>query len=392
MSMASSTSYSVAVMPTSVGRGLLRWAVLGAVGVIALILALTHSTVAGAQAPANCIPINFGTCVANGTAYSTGTVGTNVGTTTTSNTGFPGNAAVSGPYFDNRYGFVQVVTDNSGNLIDVNPATGQRIFPFLPDFGFGGVIGNSFIGANFNNGFVNNGFANGRFVNGGVFNNGFNGFNGNFNNGFNGFNGFNGNFNNGGFFNNNGVFPAGATNVGGGVFTYNDNRFCGDGKLFFVVGRGSFCQNSGGFANGNGVFNGNGGFGFPNFRGFEVNTTTPQQATPVTAYAAPATPKAAAPVVQAAAPITQVAAPIVQAAAPVVQAAAPITQVAAPVVQAVVAPKAPVTAPAAAAPAAKVVTVMTAPTQQQAAPIVAKAQTVSVAPAASTSDPDDHRG
>ncbi len=359
---------------------MLRWAVLGAAGVIALILALTHSTVAGAQAPANCIPINFGTCVANGTAYSTGTVGTNVGTTTTSNTGFPGNAAVSAPYFDNRYGFVQVVTDNSGNLIDVNPATGQRIFPFLPDFGFGGVIGNSFIGANFNNGFVNNGFVNGRFVNGGVFNNGFNGFNGNFNNGFNGFNGING-----GFFNNNGVFPAGATNVGGGVFTYNDNRFCGDGKLFFVVGRGSFCQNSGGFANGNGVFNGNGGFGFPNFRGFEVNTTTPQQATPVTAYAAPAAPKAAAPVVQAAAPI-------VQAAAPVVQAAAPITQAAAPVVQAAVAPKAPVTAPAAAAPAAKVVTVMNAPTTQQAAPIVAKAQTVSVAPAASTSDPDDHRG
>jgi len=359
MSMASSTSYSVAVMPTSVGRGLLRWAVLGAVGVIALILALTHSTVAGAQAPANCIPINFGTCVANGTAYSTGTVGTNVGTTTTSNTGFPGNAAVSGPYFDNRYGFVQVVTDNSGNLIDVNPATGQRIFPFLPDFGFGGVIGNSFIGANFNNGFVNNGFANGRFVNGGVFNNGFNGFNGNFNNGFNGFNGFNGNFNNGGFFNNNGVFPAGATNVGGGVFTYNDNRFCGDGKLFFVVGRGSFCQNSGGFANGNGVFNGNGGFGFPNFRGFEVNTTTPQQATPVTAYAAPAAPKAAAPVVQAA-----------------------------------VAPKAPVTAPVVAAPAAKVVTVTNAPTQQQAAPVVTKAQMT--APAGSSSagatEPDNHRG
>ena len=329
MNMAGSTGYSVAAMPAFAGRGLLRWAVLGAAGVIALILALTHSTVAGAQAPANCIPINYGTCVVNGTAFTTGTVGTSY---VAPNTGLPGNAPITAPYFDNRYGFVQVVTDSSGNLIDINPQTGQRIFPFLPDFGIGGVIGNGVIGANFVNGGFNG--INGNFVNGGVFNNG---------------------VFNGGFFNNNGAFPAGATNIGGGVFTYNDNRFCGDGKLFFVVGRGSFCQN--------------GGNGFANFRGFEVNTTTPQQASTVTTYAAPAAPKAAAPVV------AQAAAPVVQAAAPVVQTViAP--QAAAPVVQAVVAPKVPVTAPAVAA------------------PIVAKVQTMT--PAAKTSggatEPDNHRG
>ncbi len=333
-------------MTRDASRSLLRWAVLGAAGVIALILALTHSTVAGAQAPANCIPINYGTCVVNGTAFTTGTVGTSY---VAPNTGLPGNAPITAPYFDNRYGFVQVVTDSSGNLIDINPQTGQRIFPFLPDFGIGGVIGNGVIGANFVNGGFNG--INGNFVNGGVFNNGV------FNNGFNGFNGgvFNNGVFNGGFFNNNGAFPAGATNIGGGVFTYNDNRFCGDGKLFFVVGRGSFCQN--------------GGNGFANFRGFEVNTTTPQQASTVTTYAAPAAPKAAAPVV------AQAAAPVVQAAAPVVQTViAP--QAAAPVVQAVVAPKAPVTAPAVAA------------------PIVAKVQTMT--PAAKTSggatEPDNHRG
>ncbi|MDQ2785662.1 MAG: hypothetical protein M3Y58_11750, partial [Chloroflexota bacterium] len=211
--MAGSTGYSVAAVPTSIGRSLLHWAVLGAAGVIALILALTHSAAAGAQAPANCIPINYGTCVVNGAAYTTGTVGN---TYVAPNTGIPGNAAVSAPYFDPRYGFVQVVTDNSGNLIDINPSTGQRIYPVYPDYGIGGVIGTGFIGANFNNGFVNNGFVN----------NGFNGFNGNFNNGFNGFNG-NGNFVNGfngfngGFVNNGNTFPAGATYVGGGTYTYN---------------------------------------------------------------------------------------------------------------------------------------------------------------------------
>ena len=138
--------------------GLRRWLVFGAAALVALILALSHGMTASAQTPTNCIPINYTMCVTNGTSF------TNVGTTTTTvNTGIPGNAAVSAPYFDPRYGFVQVVTDSSGNLIDINPQTGQRIFPFLPDFGFGGVIGNGFIGANFNNGFVNNGCPVGNF-------------------------------------------------------------------------------------------------------------------------------------------------------------------------------------------------------------------------------------
>ena len=351
MDMASSNGYSAAVaMPTSLGRGLVRWAVLGAAGVIALILALSHSMVASAQVPTtNCIPISYGNCVTTGAPF------TNVGTTTiTSNTGIPGNAAVSAPYFDPRYGFVQVVTDSSGNLVDINPQTGQRIYPVFPDFGIGGVIGNGFIGANFNNGFVNNGFVNGRFVN-----NGFNGFNGGF---VNGFNGFNANFVNGfnGF--NGNTFPAGATNVGGGVFIYNDNRFCGDGKVAFVVGRGYFCQNGGALVTNNTATTVNCGNFFLNgcgiFRPFEATTSTPQQATTVTA-------KVAAPVV---------------------------AQAAAPVVQAAVAPKAPVTAPAAAAPAAKVVTTMNVPATQQAAPIVAKAQATTPVVSNGTTDPDDHRG
>ena len=351
-------------MARDASRSLLRWVVLGAAGMVLLVLALMQSASVGAAAPTT---YGNGGCI-NNTVCGTGAT----------NTGFPANAVLRS-YFDPRYGFVSVVTDGSGNLIDVNSQTGQRIYPAFPDFGIGGVIGNGFIGANFNNGFVNSGFippgtANGITCNG-VFGcpfgggfignrnfvNGFNGINANFVNGFNG-----------GFFNN-GAFPAGATNIGGGVFTYNDNRFCGDGKLFFVVGRGSFCQN-GGFANGNG------GFINANFRGFEVNASTPQQATTVTAkVAAPVVAQAAAPVVQAAVPVTQAAAPVVQAAV-VPQAAAPMVQAAvapkaaAPVVQAAVAPKAPVTAPAAAA------------------PIVAKAQATTPVVSNGTADPDDHRG
>ncbi|MGI8689791.1 MAG: hypothetical protein ACR2M3_14545 [Thermomicrobiales bacterium] len=334
MNMASSTGYSAAVATSpSFGRGLIRWAVLGAAGVIALILALSHSMTASAQVPTtNCIPISYGNCVTTGVPF------TNVGSTyIPTNTGIPANAAASAPYFDPRYGLVQVVTDSSGNLIDINPQTGQRIYPVFPDYGIGGVIGNGFIGANFNNGFVNNGFVNG-----------FNGFNSGFVNGFNGFNG--------GFFNGN-TFPAGATNVGGGVFTYNDNRFCGDGKIAFVVGRGYFCQNGGPLVTNNTVTTVNCGNFFLNgcgiYRPFEVNASTPQQASTVTAYAATAAPKAAAPVVQAAVPVTQAAAPVVQAA---------------------VAPKAPVMAPA------------------MAAPIVAKAQATTPAATSTSAEPDDHRG
>ncbi|MDQ6603241.1 MAG: hypothetical protein M3Z19_10995 [Chloroflexota bacterium] len=46
---------------------------------------------------------------------------------------YPANTVVS-TYFDPRYGEVSVVTDASGNLIDVNAATGQRIYPVYPDY------------------------------------------------------------------------------------------------------------------------------------------------------------------------------------------------------------------------------------------------------------------
>jgi hypothetical protein len=57
-------------------------------------------------------------------------------TTGTSATGYPPNTVIS-TYFDPRYGVVSVVTDGSGNLIDINAATGQRIYPFYPDYGYG---------------------------------------------------------------------------------------------------------------------------------------------------------------------------------------------------------------------------------------------------------------
>ena len=57
---------------------------------------------------------------------------------------------------------------------------------------------------------------------------------------YNGYTGYNGYY---GYLNNN-VFPAGGTAVGGVVY-YNDNRFCGDGKVAFVPGRGYYCQNGG---------------------------------------------------------------------------------------------------------------------------------------------------
>jgi hypothetical protein len=46
---------------------------------------------------------------------------------------YPPNTVIS-TYFDARYGEVSVVTDVSGNLIDVNAATGERIYPVYPDY------------------------------------------------------------------------------------------------------------------------------------------------------------------------------------------------------------------------------------------------------------------
>ena len=172
MLVRSSDGCMIATFNTRADRGsvgLLRWLVLGTAGLIALVLALSHTASVGAAAPATygntTICINYFTCYnsATGAAVSNTNSGYPAYLTPNANSGYPANAAVSPPYFDNRYGFVQVVTDGSGNLIDVNPATGQRIFPFLPDYGFGGVIGNGFIGANFNNGFVNNGCPVGNF-------------------------------------------------------------------------------------------------------------------------------------------------------------------------------------------------------------------------------------
>ncbi|MDQ6907336.1 MAG: hypothetical protein M3176_10950 [Chloroflexota bacterium] len=347
MDMASSTGYS-AVAPVSVSRTVVRWAVLGAAGVIALIIALSNSMTASAAAPVayqtNCIPINYGTCVQNG-VY--GTV----------NNGFYGggygafNGNVVSVTSDNRYcGGVVYIVNEGGNLIDRCP-NGARVFPVFPDYGVGGVFGNGFVGNNFIGGNFNNGFVNNGFVNNGAICNGLYGCPGAFNGGF---------FNNGGF-------PAGATFVGGNTYTYNDNRFCGDGKLFFVPGRGSFCQNGNGFA-GNG-FAGN-GFVFPNYRFLEVAQPTTATQAPVAVVAPATTAPVAAPVTAApvAAPTTPVAAPAAVQQSPVVAAPAQMpTALTAPQVQ----------TPDAPAGGGAGIHVLSAP---------------AVTAPAATTDSDDHRG
>lgn len=54
----------------------------------------------------------------------------------TTSSGYPPNTVIS-TYYDPRYGVVSVVTDSGGNLININAATGQRIFPIFPDYGYG---------------------------------------------------------------------------------------------------------------------------------------------------------------------------------------------------------------------------------------------------------------
>ena len=312
-------------------RSLVRWIALGALGVAALLIALSQSITAGAAAPVaydtpNCIPINYTTCAPTANIFPNTNINTNTGT------GFVGNTVVS-TYIDPRYcgGVVSIVTDSGGNLINVCP-NGQRVFPVFPDFGFGaGFVSPSFVNGNFNNngGLINNGgFVSPSFVNGNFFNG--NGFNGN---------GFN-------------TFPAGGTVVGGTVF-YNDNRFCGDGKLAFVPGRGYFCQNGSPlFRNGATTVNCDNFFvnGCGVFRPFEVASTPATQTAPVTTYAAPA-PKAAA-------------------------------------------PAATVTAPAAPAPVATTATAPNAPAPQQAAAPATTTVKVQSIPAAPTTvnQQDDHRG
>lgn len=270
MDTASSTVYSAAVpAPAPLGRGLVRWAVLGAAGVIALILALSHSMAASAAAPVtydtNCIAINYTTCIP-----SIGYVAPTNGYIAPGYGMFNGNVVATN--LDPRYcGGIVYVVNEGGNLIDRCP-DGTRVIPLFPDYG------NAFIGGNYINGYFNNAYFNSGFVNNGFVCNGINGCPGVFNSG---------------------AFPAGATYVGGGVYTYRDNRFCGDGNLAFVVGRGSYCQNGQPlFANSNVV---NPGFYGNYYRFFEVTpaTTTAPAAAPVTAapVVAPTTPVVAAPAV-----------------------------------------------------------------------------------------------
>jgi len=276
MNMARSSSYSaIAVEPADrdIMRTVVRWAVLGAAGVIALVIALSHSMSASAAAP--CVQINYTTCAAYGASY----INTNVvGAYTPANSGYPANTAIS-TYYDPRYGVVSVVTDATGNLIDVNAATGQRIYPIFPDYGYGA----GYIAGNVVNGFVGNpGYLNSNVCNAvyscpsGFYGNAFN----------------NGVFNNGFF--NNGAFPAGATVVGGIVY-YKDTRFCpGDGSIALIPGRGYVCAN--GQVVNNGLF-GNGvypGYLYGNYRFLEVTQpTTAPAATTATAAPAAAAPVAA---------------------------------------------------------------------------------------------------
>jgi len=269
--MAGTASLAIA---RDASRSLLRWAVVGAASAILFVLALAHSAAVGAQVP---YPV-VGTTT---TAPTT--------TTTTASTGYPPNTAITAPYFDNRYGYVQVVTDSSGNLIDINPTTGQRIYPIFPDYSIGaGFIGANFIGANYlNGGFIPPGTANGITCNG-LYGCPFGGgFIGNIN-----YNYLNGNVCS---INNCNAFPAGGTVVGGVVY-YNDNRFCSDGKIAFVPGQGYFCQNGGPLVTNNTVTTVNCSNFFLNgcgiYRPFEVTqpTTAPAAApvaAPVAAQAAP---------------------------------------------------------------------------------------------------------
>jgi hypothetical protein len=293
---------SIAAMRDA-SRSLMRWVVLGAASLVLFVLAAAHSASSvGAATP--CIQINYTTCV-NYTVptYTAPTyvvpsyvaptyvAPSYVAPATTASTGYPPNAVIS-TYYDPRYGEVSVVTDASGNLIDINAATGQRIYPVFPDNGYGFAPG--FLGANYINGNI-------------------------------AFNGYN--FaNNYGYLNTN-VFPAGGT-LSGGVVYYNDNRFCGDGKVAFVPNRGYFCQNGGPLVT-NGVNTINCGNFFLNgcgiWRGYEADAATPAAATQAQQVTTFAAPEAKAPVVAPAAPVIAPAAPVIAPAAPVVAPAAPVS-------------------------------------------------------------------
>lgn len=162
---------------------------------------------------------------------------------------YPPNTVVS-TYADPRYcgGAVSVVTDSSGNLIDVCTTTGQRIYPVYPDNAYptGYIAGNDVApvaaplvgtapyGAPVSlppagaapyiasAGGSSLPYSNGTYTSGAF---------------------FNGNFCNINIANC-ATLPAGGTQVGNVIY-YTDNRFCGDGKLVDVLGQGYYCQNGG---------------------------------------------------------------------------------------------------------------------------------------------------
>ena len=69
------------VVARSSPSSLLRWLTLGAVAMALGVLAVMQAGAVGAAAPADCIPINYTTCVSNGTFYTNGNPTSTVTTT-----------------------------------------------------------------------------------------------------------------------------------------------------------------------------------------------------------------------------------------------------------------------------------------------------------------------
>ncbi len=297
MNMASSNGCSaIAIEPRAMARTMVRWAVLGAAGVIALVIALSHSMTASAADP-NCVAINYTTCVQvpgyTAPSYTAPAYGVASGT-------------VVQTTVDPRYcGGIVLIVNEGGNLIDRCP-DGTRVYPAFLDYGFGfGGYGVGYVAPNYAANVVAPNYVN-NYVCNGLYGcpNGFAG------------NGFYGNVFNGG-----NVFPAGGTNVGGVIY-YNDNRFCGDGKIAFVPGRGYYCQNGGVLANGFNGFAGVGsGYLYGNYRFLEASqpTVVTQDPAPVAADTTPAVAPATTVVTAAPVAAAPVAAPVVVQAAPAAQ-------------------------------------------------------------------------
>lgn len=76
----SSSPVAISAAPTDRASflPLLRWLILGA-ALALCIVALSRADAVGAQAPANCIPINQTSCLSNGVIYTNGTATANIG-------------------------------------------------------------------------------------------------------------------------------------------------------------------------------------------------------------------------------------------------------------------------------------------------------------------------